>query len=453
MKQLSLNCLAGLFLSLTLLSPSGFAQTHTPRSITINTNCGGFYEYLPLGYDNGSDTYPLMIYLHGMGQLGDGSTSALASILQNGPPQYISQGAFPASFTVGGETFRFIIISPQFKQWPSPADVAAAVDYALANYRVDIRRVYVTGTSMGGGATWEYAGNNNNYARKIAAIVPVCGASTPDQARADVIARANLAVWATHNQDDPDVPAGNTIGYVNAINNSATPPNPLAKSTIFPVTGHDAWTTSYNPNWRENGLNVYEWMLQYQRSGTGGPLPVVLSAYKVTATGKEVIVSWVTNAEQNNSYFSIERSSDGVQFKGIGQVAGTNKPTGASYSFADKQPVTGSSFYRLSQTDLDGTTRYFDIRKIVTGAGTQNGLVVFPNPAGASVTLGVNHDAPGKLLVNIINAQGLRVQTASYQKTAGYWQQVLSVVGLAPGIYVVQVQGEAFEGTYRMIKQ
>jgi hypothetical protein len=454
MKQSYLRCWTGLLLcACIIMHPGVVAQSHTPKTVTINSNCGGFYEYLPAGYWSDNKKYPVIIYLHGQGQSGDGSTSSLALVLQAGPTQYINAGTFPSSFTVGGQTYSFIIISPQFKNWPVPADIAAVIDYVKTNYRVDTKRMYVTGASMGGGATWEYAGSGTNVANKIAAIVPVCGASTPNETRADIIANTNLPVWATHNQTDPVVPPSNTDGYVNYINNP-TPPNPQAKKTIFPENGHDAWTRSYNPAYKENGLNVYEWMLQYERSGVAAPLPVVLSDYKVVRTGSEVTVSWTTTAEWKNSHFSIERSQDGVQFTVIGQVAGENKATGSTYSYIDKQPLTGNSFYRLSQTDKDGTTKYFDIRAISLTPGA-DGLTVFPNPApaGQSVTLGVNYATAGKISVHIINAQGLRVQTASYQKGQGYWRQPLPVATLAPGVYIVHVKGEGFERQYRLLKQ
>lgn len=453
MKQTFKHCLAGLSLcACIILNQAGFAQSHNPQTKTINPNCGGFYEYLPAGYWSDNKKYPVIIYLHGQGQSGDGSASQLARVLEAGPTQYISAGTFPASFTVNGQAYSFIIISPQFKNWPQPADVEAVVDYVRQNYRTEDKRIYVTGASMGGGATWDYAGSAINVADKLAAIVPVCGASTPSQTKADVMKRTNLPVWATHNQTDPVVPRSNTDGYVNLINNPS-PPNPGAKETVFPVTGHDAWTTTYNPNYKENGVNVYEWMLQYQRTSAEAPLPVVLGDYSVALTGREVTVRWTTTAEWNNSHFSIERSQNGVQFTAIGRVAATNSATGSAYNYIDKDPLTGSSFYRLSQTDLDGTTKYFDIKAITMTVA--EGLALFPNPApaGQSVTLALNYAAAEKLSVHIVNAQGMRVQTASYQKGQGYWRQSLPVTSLPAGYYVVYVKGGSFEGQYRLLKQ
>ncbi|HWJ27102.1 MAG TPA: alpha/beta fold hydrolase, partial [Flavisolibacter sp.] len=232
------------------------AQTHTPRYNTINGNCGGYYEYLPQGY-NTSQNYPLIVYIHGVGESGNGTTD-LGKIINcwTSLPRVIENGAFPTSFNVGGQNFSFIIISPQFMGWPTASDVNDVINYAVKNYRVDQSRIYVTGMSMGGGTTWDFAAA---YPTRAAAVVPVCGASTPDYPRAQAIANAKLAVWATHNLNDYMVSSNNTIAWVSYINQYGG----IAKSTIWPYTGHDAWSTTYAPSFTENGMNIYQWMLQY----------------------------------------------------------------------------------------------------------------------------------------------------------------------------------------------
>jgi dienelactone hydrolase len=261
--------LAGILL--LLLSNDSFSQVQTARNISMVPNSGGFYEYLPQGYNTGTLNYPLIVFIHGLGEVGNG-TSQLPLVLNNAIPKLINQGTFPTSFTVNGQTFRFIVISPQFLGWPVPTDIEGVLDYLVQHYRVDQTRIYITGLSMGGGATWDYGGGSSVYANRLAAIVPVCGASFPEPVRCRVITNANLPVWATHNSGDPTVPVSYTNDYIANIN-MAPSPTPLAKKSIFPVSGHDAWSKTYDPNWKEDGvMNIYQWMLQYTRS-TAGPNP------------------------------------------------------------------------------------------------------------------------------------------------------------------------------------
>jgi acetyl esterase/lipase len=452
MVKLYKPCIAWLCLAVSFFAVPHFlqAQTHTPRVISINDQCGGYYEYLPEGYQSSGAPYPLIVYLHGMGHQGNGSTD-LPLLLEAGIPQYINDGLFPRSFVVNNQSYRFIIISPQFNTWPTPSDVEAVISYAVAMYNVDTRRIYVTGMSMGGGATWDYAGNSTETAARIAAIVPVCGASQPNSTRAHNIAVTDLPVWATHNQVDPQVPVSNTNGYVDLINADPTPPSPLAKKTIFPVQGHDAWTTTYNPDFRENGLNIYEWMLQYQRTQSA-PLPVTLTEFDVRLAGGEVRISWKTSWEQNNHHFSIERSTDGDHFSNIGEVLALNQSSGGNYVYIDKNPSADKNYYRLWQTDLDGKKTMLGIRELLIDRGLRS-LVLYPNPASDHFMLGINQPSAGPLTVQIINAQGKMVQRVQYVKLAGYWQQRISIAQLPPGIYTVHLKSDRFEIAQQLVKK
>ncbi|HEV7620422.1 MAG TPA: dienelactone hydrolase family protein, partial [Flavisolibacter sp.] len=220
------------------------AQSLTAKYVSTTGNSNGYYEYLPQGYASSSQTFPLIIFVEGIGELGDGSTGQLPKLLANGPLFYINAGQFPSSFTVNGKTSSFIIITPQYKAWPGAGDVDAVITYAIQHYKVDVSRIYLTGISMGGGVVWDYAGNNINYANRIAALLPFCGASGASTTKARNIAAANLPVWAFHNQYDPEVPASYTQNWISQIN-QAPAPNPLARQTIFNVGGHDAWSPAY----------------------------------------------------------------------------------------------------------------------------------------------------------------------------------------------------------------
>lgn len=456
MKHLYSFCTACLVMVCLLWNQPGIAQdqvqlpTHTPQSIRINSNIGGFYEYLPQGYSAAaSQLYPLIVYLHGDGDRGLGTQADLAKLLTKALPKYIDDGLFPVSYTVNGQTFRFLVISPQYDQWPSPVDIGDVITYAKNHYKVDTNRIYLTGMSVGGGRTWEYAGSTLLAAQKLAAIVPVCGYSTATTSTTRNMANANLPIWATHNQGDPNVPVALTNNYVSMINGNSQPPTPLAQKSIFAANDHDAWTRTYNPSYKENNKNIYEWMLQFSREELS--LPVTLSNYRILSSGKEAVtIGWSTMAEQQNQYFSIERSSDGIHFTVIGKVAATNQANGSNYSFKDGQPARGNNFYRLSQTDLNGKTTYYTLLKTTIDV-TAGSLVLFPNPATAAVTVGFQHPDKDRLTVKIINQQGMVVQLNQYNKETGYWQQSIPTGHLAAGQYFIQVKGSVFEGTQPLV--
>ncbi|RYE13294.1 MAG: T9SS type A sorting domain-containing protein, partial [Sphingobacteriales bacterium] len=422
------SSLLGLGIIIIMLN-SAWGQVQTARYISTGAHSKAFYEYLPSGYPAAGVKYPLLIFIHGMGELGPGTSTSLPLVLRNGPPKLINNGTFPQSFSVAGQTFKFIVISPQFTEWPYGPDVESVITYAKNNYPVDINRIYLTGLSMGGGTVWNYAGGTLANASKLAAIVPVAGASDPYSPFAANMANADLPVWATHNSGDGTVPVANTNTYINMINTAPNPPSPTAKKTIFTANSHDAWTQTYNPNYRENGLNVYEWMLQYKRNFN--VLPVTGLEFNAAPTAdRKVQLQWTTVSEINARGFSILRSADGINFSSIGFInsAGINGG-GSNYSFTDAAPLPGKSFYRLQLTDADNQFSLSDIRMIEVLRA--NEISFFPNPAQTVLNI--------KAAIPLINAQ-LRISNAAGQNVVqqqlhGAGNFSINVASLTPGIY------------------
>ncbi|MBO9730981.1 MAG: T9SS type A sorting domain-containing protein [Chitinophaga sp.] len=251
------------------------------------TNIKGFYEYLPAGYvPGGGQKYPLIIFFHGVGELAS-SGAPLSAVLNNGLPKVIAQGKFPVTFTVNNKDYSFIVISPQFNTWPGSADAIKFKNYLLTKYDIDTNRIYITGLSMGGGEAWGALSENKAEAAAFAGAAVVCGYYPPTTALAANIAGNNTPVWAFHNKIDPNVPPDYSINWVKYINATIPAPNPLARLTIFDATGHDAWTKAYDPAYKEDNKNMYEWMLQYSKNGTVTPPP---------ATGRRIVVPMTNTA-------------------------------------------------------------------------------------------------------------------------------------------------------------
>jgi pimeloyl-ACP methyl ester carboxylesterase len=436
-----------------VLSNKSLAQVQSPRYIAINNNCNGFYEYLPQGYETGNETYPLMVFIHGIGELGNGSTD-LPKVLQNGPPRLINFGLFPTSFTVNNTTHKFIIISPQYVNYPVAADAAAVINYAVQTYRVNPNRIYLTGLSMGGGVSAAYAGASSINANKLAAVVTVCGAEQLTVPQAATVANANLPFWGTHNSIDGTVHPNNTINNVANINSTIPAPVPAAKITIFPVasSNHDAWTQTYDPNFRENGLSIYEWMLSYQRN-VASVLPIVLQEFKANKTGEKAItLSWKTSSEENAAYFLLERSEDGINYKTLGNVSATNAPTGSTYSYTDNDAIVGDNFYRLSEVDKQGKKTIYKVIQLSITPKTA-GIRVYPNPVISSITLENDKAEKGPLQVLITDIRGSIVKTWLFNNQNSNWKQTLDISFLTAGNYIIKVKGIKTDENIKITKR
>lgn len=427
-----------------LIAFAGNAQVLTAKpGVSMTEHSNGFYEYLPEGYSSGNQKYPLLIFFHGAGERGNGTTQ-LNEVLRNGPPKLINEGSFPKSFTINQQTFRFIVIAPQMWDAAQVWDTDNIINYCIEHYRVDTSRIYLTGLSMGGGTCWYYPGASVAYGKRIAAIVPVCGACWPAYERCYNIAGAKLHVWATHNSGDGTVPSFYTTDFVSTIDEILAPAAPLAKMSIFDASGHDAWTHTYDPNFKENGLNVYEWMLQYSRDIV---LPVRELKFEVAIQSGHPVLHWTTAAEQNNAGFTIERSVDGNRFDSIGYI-GSMGPSGGDYVFADNDALQGENYYRLKQTDRDGEFSYSKINAVTVE--NKSALKIFPNPASGYIYLN-----PGKNItegkVQIINAGG---KVVFEQKVDGSSNIKVMLGNIPSGLYILQLmEGNQVIGKQRFIEK
>jgi predicted peptidase len=182
--------------------------------------------------------WPLLLFLHGSGQRGDD----LAQVKVHGPPKDAQAVADRG----------FVLVAPQVPEglaWDSDS-LEALRAHLVAQLPVDADRVLMTGLSMGGIGTWNYAAD---YPDRLAAIAPVCGIGDID--RAARVAR--LPIWAFHGARDTAVPFAGAQEMVDAVRAAGG----HVKFTVYADVGHEAWDPAYaDPQ-------LYDWLLA-QRRGT-----------------------------------------------------------------------------------------------------------------------------------------------------------------------------------------
>jgi hypothetical protein len=164
-------------------------------------------------------------------------------------------------------------------------------------------------------------------------------------------------------------------------------------------------------------------------------LPVTWLSFTGKPVGKTVVLDWSTATEQNNHYFDIERSTDGIHFTGIGKVnASTNTGSTNEYRFTDFSPLPVQAYYRLKQVDLDGQFRFSVIIRI---AATEiNGFSIYSEPGSDQMTLNIPSSVTG--VVDILFYDGLGRQLQQQQGVAG--QQLIKLrSNLARGLVYIKV--------------
>lgn len=260
-----------------LMTLSVNAQQQVAReNVIVSSQVHGFWEYLPADYNSNPDKkYPLLVEWHGVGEAGNGSLPALEMARIHGVARVVKAGLFPKTVTFNGQSYSFIVLSPQYMDamGMSISDIDAFLDYAFAHYRVDRSRVYLTGYSLGAMLLYQYAGNSNVQAQKVTAIVPVSTCSNASLGYSKVIAQNNVAVYGIHGDSDIQCPWQWTVNWSNSINMAnEVPPVPPAVYSLTPGLNssdpHDIFWFTFEPGWSAPPVNknIYDWMIQYSRN-------------------------------------------------------------------------------------------------------------------------------------------------------------------------------------------
>jgi predicted peptidase len=204
-----------------------------------------YVVFVPKDYD-GSKEYPVILFLHGAGE----TKSAKAT----------KEGKMPVEVGIGPaikkreKDFAFITVIPRAEGFGWKADGAnakralAMLDEVMKEYKIDAKRQYLTGLSMGGMGTWSIA---MAHPDRFAAIVPICG--NGDTKTAEKI--KDLPVWAFHGDADTAVKVEGSRDMIEAIKKAGGKP----KYTEYPGVGHNSWDKAYGTD------ELYKWLLEQKK--------------------------------------------------------------------------------------------------------------------------------------------------------------------------------------------
>lgn len=199
--------------------------------------------FVPHSYD-GQKEFPLILFLHGSGE--SGKDVQLPGKVGLGPAIRKSEKSFP-----------FFAIFPQSHErtWQAKSEdgkrAMSILQQVQKDYKIDGRRIYLTGLSMGGSGTWSLAAK---YPDTWAAIVPICGGGNPKAAERI----KDIPCWCFHGDADKAVPVQRSRDMIEALKSAGGRP----LYTEFPGVPHNSWDRAYaNPK-------LYAWLLKQTKKST-----------------------------------------------------------------------------------------------------------------------------------------------------------------------------------------
>ena len=252
--------------------------------------------------------------------------------------------------------------------------------------------------------------------------------------------------------------------------------NGLGNLLIKTINEHGSWTFDYPEfrytakantvvyNYADGGMpgplgwrNNLRPNMRLGFGGGGGSLPIELLSFGVESNdANDVVVEWTTASQSNNDYFTVQRSVDGYEWEEVTKITGCgNCNSQIDYTYLDRNPYTGVSYYRLMQTDYDGVFEIFAPQSVTIANNQTIGLHIIPNPAIDNIQLELvypdplhrdyNHD------VRIYNSDGVEVYKKFYMGELEDFN--IDIKKLKTGYYIINTKGDRVKGTGKFIKE
>ncbi|MGB0404081.1 MAG: T9SS type A sorting domain-containing protein [Salibacteraceae bacterium] len=289
-----------------------------------------------------------------------------------------------------------------------------------------------------------------------------------DEADMSGLAGTDVKRWARHwyglfvsNETDPgnvtltfdldDYPASSTLTVAGSDYRLITSASPWAYATT--VSGP---TINVGNNTVSFVVDVNEIQKKNFTLATidnsNSPLPVDLRHYEVKLNLNQVYVDWSTSSELNSSHFEVFKSANGEEWTLVSTVAGQGTSNDRmDYQIIDNDPYSGTSYYQLVQTDIDGSKSRYSIKRVVMSETVSNKEIsIYPNPTTGYLV--IEGDWSTKHEIYISNSSSKWISAQSFMVSELKKRIELNLSSFPPGMYFIKVVGINHNQPFKVIK-
>ena len=267
---------------------------------------------------------------------------------------------------------------------------------------------------------------------------------------------SNIEYWTLDqaiNNDDVQVTLHWEDSIRSKINNCVSTDLGVARynGTDWVDEGQSAIACGVQGDVSSNVVANYSPFTLRSKSTAQNPLPIELLYFNAVLLNNQMVsVEWTTVVELNNDFFTVERSSNGVDFEIVATIPGAgNSNVELNYSFLDDEPLKGVSYYRLEQTDYDGSYTYSPIA--VINREDISLVTMYPIPAVGSLTLLVHSSLETNMRVEIIDIIGRKVLKSEIALQEGGNEFFLDISDITSGMYLLNLTTKS--GQYNIQKE
>jgi predicted esterase len=373
-----------------------------------------FWAYTPPSYLATGPGHPLLISLHGGSGIVDNDDynaivdqSNINDKIHLTPGRLIYQNLWNTSLP-------FIVVSPHLKRdfsianvneqnWP-PDLIDEVVEYVKDQYNVDVNRIYVTGISVGGAGTWNYA---IAYPEKVAAILPLSGKA----AKGDACQLKDIPIWAFHGQDDGLVPSRFSTDMVEEITDCSPAGLYKPQLTLPASMAHDVWNSLYL---MRSGYDIYNWLLSFEKGNSANKAPFVYTGVNRT------FVYRPGPMYLSGDYFDSDGSITNVQWTQVSNLGIDLQLADTDTKFVRiNNPQNGTFILRLTVTDDDGASSYDEVQITIAASSSRilNSLTMH-NQTGSTTSASLGNLADDQVWdINTFTGTRINIQTTAAAAT------------------------------------
>jgi len=188
---------------------------------------------------------------------------------------------------------------------------------------------------------------------------------------------------------------------------------------------------------------------------SSNPLPINLLSFNAVCENAKVNITWSTASETNNDFFTIQRSPDASSWEFVKSIpGGGNSNSTLRYSATDMDPLNGTSYYRLKQTNYNGQSEVFSPVSVICGEDKdRQSISYYPNPFTSEVVVGLRNINYEKAVFAVYDLLGKKVYEMIIPGNESENQEIkLDLHMLPAGVYSVSFSSDGYSNTSKIIK-
>ena len=210
-------------------------------------------------------------------------------------------------------------------------------------------------------------------------------------------------------------------------------------------------STNYPLNSNQNPRNQYI-KIGDINFGASCILPVELLSFNAECSPNSIRCSWTTASEKNNDFFTLERSTDGSEWNTIAKVKGAGtKSTPSHYSVEGLDAGDGQDFFRLVQTDFDGTVTELTPVSVNCGKKKNELIMVYPNPSNGIFYFDLLNDEEETFSVTLTDLLGNTVWGKNETASEGINRIRVDAAGIDKAVYFLNIRSASGKNYYGRI--